>query len=335
MEDNNYKYRLLNKPILVSRQKCKNSKFPLVCIRCITYNHVNFIRSAIEGFLLQKTTFRVEINIHDDASTDGTTEIVREYEAKYPKLFKNFYEKENTWNKPDRREIWKPFFDASTRSKYIALCEGDDYWTDPYKLQKQMDFLENNSEFGLVFSDVKIIDKNNNSVENKVYNIRKRYTSGWIFTELLKGNFINTCTVVFRKDLIPSSMNNSDTMWFVYDYWLWLRIAINSKIYFMNEITSAYRILDNSVSHSPSFKNRRKSYYLFSDVLEALGNENIRVLEKEEKEIITRKLISLFFQPYGSFGHKLKLLGLIAKYFPGLVGFIHILKSKYIPVSVN
>ncbi len=311
----------------------KKSNNPLVSIGCITYNQVNYIKDTIEGFLLQRTTFPLEIIIHDDASNDNTQQIIREYERRCHNLIVAIYQSENQYSKGIKPLI--NFVFNKARGKYIAICEGDDYWTDPYKLQKQVDFLENNPEFGLVFSDVKIIDKNNNSVENKLYNIRKRYASGWIFAELLKGNFINTCTVVFRKDLIPSSLNNSDKMWFIYDYWMWLRISINSKIYFMNEITSAYRILNNSVSRSPSFKDRRKSYYLFSDVLEALGKENRRVLEKEEKEIITRKLISLFFQPYGSFSHKLKLLGLIAKYFPGLVGFIHILKSKYIPESVN
>jgi glycosyltransferase involved in cell wall biosynthesis len=309
------------------------SNNPLVSIGCITYNQVNYIKNTIEGFLLQRTTFPIEIIIHDDASNDNTQQIIREYEEKYPNLIGAIYQSENQYSKGVKPLINIVFNKA--RGKYIAICEGDDYWIDPYKLQKQVDFLENNTEFGLVFTDVQIIDKNNSVIENGAYNIRKRYSSGWIFTELLKGNFINTCTVVLRKDLIPSSMNNPDKTWFIYDYWLWLRIAINSKICFMNEITTAYRILDNSVSRSPGFKDRRKSYYLFSDVLEAFGNENKRVLAKEEKEIILRKLISLFFQPYGSFSLKLKLLGLIAKYFPGLVGFIHILKSKYKPVSVN
>ncbi|MGI6322517.1 MAG: glycosyltransferase [Bacteroidales bacterium] len=309
------------------------SNNPLVSIGCITYNQVNYIKNTIEGFLLQRTTFPIEIIIHDDASNDNTQQIIREYEEKYPNLIGAIYQSENQYSKGVKPLINIVFNKA--RGKYIAICEGDDYWIDPYKLQKQVDFLEKNTEFGLVFTDVQITDKNNSVIKNRGYNIRKRYTSGWIFTELLKGNFINTCTVVLRKDLMPLSKNNPDKMWFIYDYWLWLRIAINSKIYFMNEITSVYRILDNSVSRSPGFKDRRKSYYLFSDVLEAFGNENKRVLAKEEKEIISRKLISLFFQPYGSFSHKLKLLGLIAKYFPGLVGFIHILKSKSKPVSVN
>ena len=323
--------RLGSKYLMINR--LLENKNVLVSICCVTYNHVEYIRDTLESFLMQKIDFPIEILIHDDASTDGTVEIVKEYERKYPEIVKPIFQKENQYSQGIG--ISATYQYPRARGKYIAICEGDDYWTDPNKLQKQVDFLENNTEFGLVFTDVQIIDKNNSVIENGAYNICKRYSSGWIFTELLKGNFINTCTVVLRKDLIPSSMNNPDKTWFIYDYWLWLRIAINSKICFMNEITTAYRILDNSVSRSPGFKDRRKSYYLFSDVLEAFGNENKRVLAKEEKEIILRKLISLFFQPYGSFSLKLKLLGLIAKYFPGLVGFIHILKSKYKPVSVN
>jgi len=321
------KGRLGNKYLMASRLLEKKGALLSIC--CVTYNHAEYLRDTIEGFLLQKTDFPLEILIHDDASIDGTTEIIKEYERKYPDNFKPIFQKENQYSQG--RGISATYQFPRARGKYIAICEGDDYWIDPHKLQKEVDFLENNAEFGLVFSDVKIIDKNNNSIKNNAYNIRRRYKSGWIFTDLLKGNFVNTCTVVLRKDLIPSSMYNSDMKWFIYDYWLWMRIAINSKIYFMNEVTSAYRILDNSVSHSPAFKDRRRSYYLFSDVLEAFGNENKRALAREEEEIITRKLISLFFQPYGSLGQKLRLISLIAKYFPGLLGFIHILKSKYLP----
>lgn len=114
----------------------------IVSISCITYNHEPYIRECLDGFMLQKTTFPIEILIHDDASTDGTAEIIREYEAKYPKIIKPIYQTENQYSKGI--SISATFNWPRAKGKYIAMCEGDDYWTDPLKLQKQVDALEKN-----------------------------------------------------------------------------------------------------------------------------------------------------------------------------------------------
>jgi len=98
---------------------------PLASISCITFNHVKYIRDALNGFLMQKTNFPIEILIHDDASTDGTEEIIREYEGKYPEIIKPLYEKENQWGKGRRGSAIFNF--PRTKGKYIAMCEGDDY----------------------------------------------------------------------------------------------------------------------------------------------------------------------------------------------------------------
>ena len=117
---------------------------PLVSIDCITYNHKQYIRDAIEGFLMQITNFPVEILIHDDASTDGTVEIIREYEKQYPWLIKPVYQTENQYSKHNSFISISKIQYGRALGKYIAFCEGDDYWTDHYKLQKQVDFLESN-----------------------------------------------------------------------------------------------------------------------------------------------------------------------------------------------
>jgi len=126
----------------------KSSDNPVVSICCVTFNHKEFIKEAIEGFLLQKTTFPIEIIIHDDASTDGTTEIIRSYEKKFPLVIKPIYQKENQWSKGKRIT---PIAISRAKGKYVALCEGDDYWTDPMKLQKQVDFLNGNCDFAGCF----------------------------------------------------------------------------------------------------------------------------------------------------------------------------------------
>ena len=119
---------------------------PLVSICCITYNHEDYITDAIESFLMQKTNFDFEIIIHDDASTDKTAEIVREYEKQYPGIIKPIYQTENQYSRGIKVEM---FCFVKTKGKYIAFCEGDDYWIDENKLQKQVDFMETHSEYSL------------------------------------------------------------------------------------------------------------------------------------------------------------------------------------------
>ena len=121
---------------------------PMVSICSITYNHAPFIRQCLDGFLMQQCNFPIEIIINDDCSTDGTTEIIREYAEKYPdKIFPIFHE-ENQYSK-GVRGMFQKFVFPKARGKYIAMCEGDDYWTDPLKLQKQVDFLESHPDYSM------------------------------------------------------------------------------------------------------------------------------------------------------------------------------------------
>ena len=107
----------------------------MVSVICNTYNHEKYIKSALDGFVMQKTNFEYEVLIHDDASTDSTADIIREYEKKYPDIIKPIYQSENQYSK--KVPISKTYQYSRAKGKYIAICEGDDYWTDPFKLQKQ------------------------------------------------------------------------------------------------------------------------------------------------------------------------------------------------------
>ena len=120
---------------------------PLVSIRCTVYNHEPFLRQCLDGFVMQETSFPFEAIVHDDASTDGSAAIIREYAEKYPDIIKPIYETENQHSKRDG-SIGR-IMDAAIHpsAKYIALCEGDDYWTDPHKLQIQVDFLESHPDY--------------------------------------------------------------------------------------------------------------------------------------------------------------------------------------------
>lgn len=117
----------------------------MVTIHCTAYNHEPFIRQCLDGFIMQKTDFRFEAIVHDDASTDGTADIIREYASKYPEIIKPIYQIENQYSK--KNGIIKRILNDHTRGKYIAICEGDDYWIDPLKLQKQVDFLESHPDY--------------------------------------------------------------------------------------------------------------------------------------------------------------------------------------------
>lgn len=222
----------------------------IVSISCITYNQAAYIRECIDGFLMQKTSFPFEILIHDDCSTDGTTEIIQEYAEKYPDIIKPLYETENQYQngKPAGSAVWNF---PRAKGKYIAICEGDDYWIDPLKLQKQVDFLEANQEYGMCYGKV------------ERYNEKKRCVTGisgnnrCSFKDIIKANQIPTLTALFKKEFFNSYVEKilpDANNWKMGDKPLWLWISLNSKIFFMNEVLGVYRILPDSASHTRDFK---------------------------------------------------------------------------------
>lgn len=132
---------------------------PMVSICCLTYNHATFLRDALDSFLRQKTDFSYEILIHDDASTDGTQEILRSYEREYPSIVHVFYEATNQYGKGTYPGgYFHGCLAAQAHGKYIALCEGDDYWCDENKLQDQVNYLERHPETVSVCHAAKVID---------------------------------------------------------------------------------------------------------------------------------------------------------------------------------
>ena len=127
----------------------------MVTIRCITYNHELYIRQCLDGFVMQKTNFRFIAIVHDDASTDGNADIIKEYAKKYPDIIHPILQTENQHSK-GFKEAKEMLINLCLQSKYVAYCEGDDYWTDPLKLQKQFDFMEANPEYAACFHPARI-----------------------------------------------------------------------------------------------------------------------------------------------------------------------------------
>lgn len=229
------------------------NKYPLVSIRCLAYNQEKYIRQCLDGFIIQKTKFPFEIIVHDDASTDGTADIIREYARKYPYI-NAILETENQYSKHDGS--LGRIVNSAIRGKYVALCEGDDYWIDPLKLQKQVDFLENHPDYALIYTLSRIYDQNRNRMEEKIF--------GWEYKgyyDLLAYNCIPTLTTCIRTDVMMEYLHDvkpEEKNWLMGDYPMWLWIGYYYKIKYISDITSVYRVLKESASHSQTLENNER-----------------------------------------------------------------------------
>jgi len=220
----------------------------MVSINCITYNHEKYIKDAIEGFLMQKTKFKYEILIHDDASTDRTPDIIKKYEQEYPDIIKPIYEVENQYSQGKRVNF--EFNYKRSKGKYIALCEGDDYWTDPYKLQKQVDFLEQHTNFSMCFHNVEVIDENGTKLQEH-WPANPKVGKITTLKDILKGNYIPTLSTVFRNKSINSREFYTLSEGLCFEDWIYhILNAKNGPIYYFEEKMGVYRVTNAGLSRS-------------------------------------------------------------------------------------
>jgi len=208
---------------------------PVVSVCMITYNHEPYIAEVIEGVLMQQTDFPIELIIGEDCSTDRTREICIEYQRKHPDIIRLLLNESNLGMISNFAQSLQ-----ACRGKYIALCDGDDYWSDPLKLQKQVDFLEANEEFAGIHSKVVYVDRQNN-VKGYSNRVKPGFES-ISFEALIQRNIIHTCSFVFRLD---SLLFNGKYLWeytpVFHDIFLFLGVSLRGKIKYLNELTSAYR----------------------------------------------------------------------------------------------
>lgn len=213
----------------------------MVSIRCITYNHAPYIRQCLDGFVMQKTNFRFQAVVHDDASTDGTTDIVREYAEKYPDIIIPMYEEENRWSKHDG-SLLSCMLPLMT-GKYWAECEGDDYWIDPLKLQKQVDFMEAHPDYGMCHTNFDTtIGRWNRHVPQ---HDDDDYLQDMLDGKYQVGMATTMCIMNLRKKYSFPEVKFASS-----DVQVWIQLANVSKIKYLEDVTAVYRILPNSLSHS-------------------------------------------------------------------------------------
>jgi len=238
--------RWLARPIPLTEQEWPDTNHPVVSICCIAFQHEAFIRKCLDGFLMQETSFPVEVLIHDDASTDETPNIIREYESRYPCIIKPIYQTENQYSKNVKPN--KTFNFPRALGTYIAICEGDDYWTDPLKLSKQVAFLENNKDHVLCWTRFHTLD--NKTGDISMDKNGKYFTPGcegveFSFETFLEGWHIGMPTFMFRENALPPSKYEGRKSY--RDVFMISDLLSIGKGYCLNEVTAVYRIHEGGI----------------------------------------------------------------------------------------
>ena len=318
----------------------------LVSICCLTYNQEKYIKDALEGFLMQKTNFKYEIIIHDDASNDNTANIIREYEEKYPNIIKPIYQKENQYSQ-GKWSLITTFNNA--KGKYIALCEGDDYWIDENKLQLQVDYMEKNPNCTLLFHNAKIIDMLNNKESNFVpYNkVAKKYIKkdgNYNVGELELIEFIPTASYMFRRRYvmdIPEWFENC----FVQDWPLRLILTSFGYAHFVDKKMCIYR---KNAQGSVTVENTNKGNESNKGMLEILDKKKFCVTKIDEftdykyhdifeKRLLQYEVEKLFYtgkgkeiikKRYVKYIPEKRIRFILKIYFPSIMKTLKMIKEK-------
>jgi glycosyltransferase involved in cell wall biosynthesis len=246
---------------------------PVVTVVCMTYNHAAYIRDALEGFVMQKTDFPYEVIVHDDASTDGTADIVREYERKYPGIIRGIYQKENQYSKGV--VISREFIYPQVRGEFVALCEGDDYWTDPLKLQKQVDALRAHPELDGCAHRVLLLGGKRKRFAAP--SLRSRVLSA---AEVIEGGgwFVSTPSLMCRREafLMETPMREVITI----DYVLQIQASLRGGMYYLTDCMAVYRKLvpgswSSTHPHGISKETRERMLHALDDYTQGHYHKSI------------------------------------------------------------
>lgn len=283
---------------------------PLVSISCITYNQASYIKQCLDGFLCQKTNFEYEVLVHDDASTDGTTAIIEDYEKRYPQIIKLYIQKKNQYSQ-GKGFVGLRINAERAKGKYLAFCEGDDYWNDPFKLQKQIDFLEKNEDFVLSHTCYNIHYESNSETHKAedIYNKNKSVEKSFVSTDLLTFKYrILTVTVVTRTKFYLKVINDDPFLYSGYflmgDTQAWYDLSKLGKIHYLKDFTSVYRIINGSATRSLNVKRKLRFFLSSSEMrLYIAKRDNLINLYQDFRKVYDERLIKCL-----SFDRKLQTI---------------------------
>lgn len=295
-----------------------DSRDLMVTIRCLVYNHEPYLRQCLDGFVMQQTNFRFEAIVHDDASTDGSAAIIREYAAKYPDIIKPIYETENQYSKRDGSI--RRIMNEHTHGKYVAMCEGDDYWTDSLKLQKQVDFLESHPDYVMCWHQCRFYYQ----AENK---FTIDYPSSGIET-ITSSDFLNglsmpqTLTLLYKREALDLKAHEKSK--FVGDIVLYYMLLMHGKGHCMGEVMGVYRIHGNGAWSGANLEKKflwelkaRMSIYEINPQRET-AIYLLRMIEKSNSRLslikLTSKLLPIYRIIYRHLGLSLLLRFLINRF---------------------
>ena len=248
---------------------------PKVSVCVPTYNHEKYIRQTLDGVLMQQTDFEIEIVIGDDASKDNNQQIIQEYVDKYPNLFQAFLHKENQGPKEPkefggRNNVLGLL--KTCRGDYVALCEGDDFWTDPLKLQKQVDFMEKNKDYAICHHNMQVIYEDNSP--EHFFNEENQKSESSIVDILEDRWFIATAATLYRNIFRQQDFVEWHSRAAAGDWALVIQLAATGKIHYINEAMGVYRKHRGGLSNVQSSTNLyflRNRQQMFSDINEWLN----------------------------------------------------------------
>ena len=243
-----------------------------VVIKCFTYNHEKYIEDALKGFVRQRTNFPFCAIVVDDCSTDRSVEIIKQYEDRYPEIIKGIYLPVNMYGNPKKQEYIKPWIDCA---QYIAVCEGDDYWIDDYKLQRQVDFLDSHPDYMLHFHNA-IVRYENHTMPDCI--MRNFFSGNFNTLRLFEKWQLPYASVVFRNNLLDSIeyKNLVSSQRFTGGFLVFLAASKLGKVYGLSECLSVYRKNDGGVSNNMSVSFCEQLLYSYAKATNDTASINYR-----------------------------------------------------------
>lgn len=240
-----------------------------VSVYCLTYNHEKYIRQTLEGFVKQKTSFKYEVIVHDDASSDDTVTIIKEYAEKYPEIIIPIFQSVN--QRSQNVSILREFIAPIVRNtKYYAVCEGDDYWTDAEKLQRQYDYMETHTECAMCVHNTNYISENGKDL-HQCFNSEK-CDKNYSIDEIIRaggGGLFHTSSFFWRKNdgiSVPVGFSIKG----IGDYSRAIYLASKGYVHYIGRTMSSYRQGSINSWTSRHSKDKEKSINHYNNVIEGL-----------------------------------------------------------------